>query len=134
VTRKGNIFFIGLFLSNLAFADPSSKSIKLKESDFVKFHCDGDIEHVLSDRTRVDCLNDRYAIEFDFDYKWAEAIGQSLYYASVTGKKAGIVLILRNQQDNRYLKRLNQTVDSNKLPIKIWFVPNSISYPRLSID
>lgn len=58
-------------------------------------------EYVLSDRTRVDCLTDTHAIEFDFADKKYEAVGQSLHYAVMTGKKPGIVLIL----DKKYLDR-----------------------------
>jgi len=54
----------------------------------------GQVEVVLPDRTRCDCLTETHAIEFDFGKKWAEAIGQALYYAIQTGKKPGIVLIL----------------------------------------
>ncbi|WP_171018846.1 hypothetical protein ACONUD_00725 [Microbulbifer harenosus] len=42
----------------------------------------GVAEYVLPDRTRVDCLTETHAMEFDFAPKWAEAIGQALYYAS----------------------------------------------------
>jgi hypothetical protein len=53
----------------------------------------GQIEVVLPDGTRCDCLTDNHAIEFDYDSKWAESIGQSAYYAIQTGKKAGIVMM-----------------------------------------
>ena len=36
--------------------------------------------------------------------KWHEAIGQSLYYSAMTGKKAGIVLIVNPRTKERYLK------------------------------
>ncbi len=32
-------------------------------------------------------------------YKWAEAIGQSLYYAKMTGKKPAIALIMASPRD-----------------------------------
>ena len=73
-----------------------------------------------SDRTRCDCLTDDYAIEFDFGKKWAEAIGQSLYYSLQTGKQAGIVLILEDPKDYKYWIRLNTTIDHFGLPIKTW--------------
>jgi len=61
-----------------------------KEYQQVWCSCEsGEIEVRLSDRTRIDCLTAQYAIEFDFASKWAEAIGQSLHYASQTGKQAG---------------------------------------------
>jgi hypothetical protein len=34
----------------------------------------GQIEVVLPDRTRCDCLADKYAIEFEFGSNWDEAI------------------------------------------------------------
>lgn len=48
------------------------------------------------DYTRVDCLTDKYAVEFDFANKWAESIGQALHYQRMTGKKAKVVLILED--------------------------------------
>ena len=61
---------------------------------------------VLPDRTRVDCLNKTYAIEIDFAKKWAEGIGQALYYAKRTGKKPAVALIVDLDSDIRYIKRL----------------------------
>ena len=37
-----------------------------------------------------------YAVEFDFAEKWAEAVGQALYYALKTGKKPAVVLIMED--------------------------------------
>ena len=58
--------------------------------------------------TRVDCLAKDYAIEFDFAKKWAEAVGQSLYYSKLTGKQPAIVLIMTSITDYRYLKRIER--------------------------
>jgi hypothetical protein len=76
----------------------------LPESYYVEQYCAGQIEYVLQDRTRVDCLTEEYAIEFDWCNKWAEAIGQSLYYASLTGKKPKIVLICRDDEQRFYYR------------------------------
>ena len=51
----------------------------------------------MPDGTRCDILIDTHAIEVDFADKWAEAVGQSLNYAIQTGKKAGIVLVLKDR-------------------------------------
>ena len=40
------------------------------------------MEVVMKDGTRCDILTSTHAIEVDFAKKWAEAIGQSLNYAS----------------------------------------------------
>lgn len=82
----------------------------------------GQIEVVLPDRTRCDCLTKTHAIEFDFGNKWAEAIGQSLYYSLQTGKRAGIVLILEKQTDRKYWIRLNSTIKHFNLPIDTWIM------------
>lgn len=50
-----------------------------------------------------------YAVEVDFADKWAEAIGQSMHYARLTGKEPAVLLILEKKGDERYLQRLEQT-------------------------
>lgn len=65
-------------------------------------------EVILWDMTRVDCMTKDYAIEFDFAKKWAESIGQSLYYAKLTGKAPAVVLILTSPTDYRYVKRIER--------------------------
>jgi len=81
--------------------------------------CGGVIEHILPDKTRVDCLLDDYAIEFDFAYKWAESIGQALYYGIMTNRKPGVVLILEHPvKDQRYLNRLLGV--AHKYDIRVW--------------
>ncbi len=54
---------------------------------------------LLPDRTSADCLTETHAIEFNFSNKWAESIGQSMFYALQTGKRAGIVLIQDSPRD-----------------------------------
>ena len=81
---------------------------------------DGQVEVVLPDRTRCDCLTDTHAIEFDFGNKWAESIGQALYYSIQTGKRAGVVLILEKQKDYKYWIRLNTIIEHYGLPIDSW--------------
>lgn len=79
-----------------------------KEKEYVAVYCKGQIEYRLPDKTRVDCLTDEYAIEFDWGYKWAESIGQALYYAEMTGKKPAVAIILKSPKDERYIKRIKK--------------------------
>ncbi len=51
----------------------------------------------IPDGTRCDILADTHAFEVDFADKWAESVGQSLNHAMQTGKKAGIVLELKDR-------------------------------------
>lgn len=67
----------------------------------------GIMEYRLSDKTRIDCLTEQYAVEVDFANKWAECIGQSLYYGRRTKRCPACVLIMENpEKDLKYLRRL----------------------------
>jgi hypothetical protein len=80
----------------------------------------GRLEVVLPDGTRCDCLTETHAVEFDFASKWAEAIGQSLRYASATGRRPGIVLILERPGDERYLERIRDVDQTFRLGLTVW--------------
>ena len=70
-----------------------------KEANYQNYWCkyhNGIIEYRNNDYTRVDCLTETNAVEFDFANKWAESIGQALHYQYLTGKRAKVVLILEN--------------------------------------
>lgn len=77
-----------------------------------------EVEVVLDDGARVDCLTDEYAVEFDFANKWAESIGQCLYYAIKTNKKPAVVLIMENPKiDEKYYNRLKVVGDKYNITI-----------------
>ncbi|WP_027177485.1 hypothetical protein [Maridesulfovibrio bastinii] len=100
-------------------------SAHASEHDYQKLWCyehSGVMEYRLPDSTRVDCLTSTHAVEMDFGRKWAEAIGQSLYYSLRTGKRAGIVLILDGKKELRFLKRLKATIKYQSLPIDVWIM------------
>lgn len=100
------VFFSDIDTSDEKENIPSANE-KMTEKDYVNKYCEGTKEFVLPDKTRVDCLTNEYAIEFDYAKKWAESIGQSLYYAKMTGKKPAVALILSNSEDKKYVKRIN---------------------------
>ncbi|MCM1265321.1 MAG: hypothetical protein NC200_03895 [Candidatus Gastranaerophilales bacterium] len=67
------------------------------EMSYQKAWCEqhgGILEYQNNDMTRVDCLTETHAIEFDFANKWAESVGQALYYQHKTGKRGMVILIL----------------------------------------
>lgn len=91
---------------------------KMKEAYYVSQWCRDDFgktEFLLWDNTRVDCLTKDYAIEFDFAKKWAESVGQSLYYSKMTGKKPAVALILTDLSDYRYVKRVERLDNGIKI-------------------
>lgn len=66
----------------------------------------GETEVVQWDGTRVDILTVDTAWEVDWPHKWAEAVGQSLYYAHLTERKPGIVLLVKDMaKERRYVYR-----------------------------
>lgn len=78
----------------------------------------GTMEYVLFDRTRVDCLTDKYAIEVDFAKKWAESIGQALYYADVTNKEPVVALIV-GEDDEKYVERVKRIAKTHGIKVMI---------------
>ena len=116
------IVLFGLLLI-IFFVGCSTTPKKYKEKHYQTLFCnelDGVMEYRLLDKTRVDCLTDKYAIEVDFARKWAEGIGQSLYYAEMTHREPGIGIIVDLEKDRRYMKRL--TVIADKYDIKIFII------------
>lgn len=104
-------FFLALFFVGYAEAK--------NERDYQLEKCTGLIEWRLPDNSRVDCLTHTHAIEFDYSNKWAEAIGQSLHYALMTKKRAGIFLILRGRSKEKHLKTLIRVIETFDLPIDV---------------
>ena len=116
--------FILIFIITIFLPSATAKGEKKNEHYYQELWClnKGVTEYVLSDRTRVDCLTENHAIEFDWANKWAESIGQSLYYSLQTGKRAGIVLIIKRQKHYKYWIRLNSAIDHFQLPIDTWMI------------
>ena len=82
-----------------------------KEADYQKVWCslhNGITEYKNKDLTRVDCLTKSHAVEFDFANKWAESVGQAEYYAMMTGLRGKVVLIIENDNEYKYLKRVRK--------------------------
>jgi hypothetical protein len=91
------------------------------EKDYQKAWCKDDVgivEYVLPNKTRVDCLTDEYAIEFDFAKKVYEAIGQSLYYGIMTDRKPAIAIIVEDEdKDQRYLDILDTVLEHHDIKV-----------------
>lgn len=98
------------------------------EESYQQAWCDahgGVMEYENSDFTRVDCLTKTHAVEFDFANKWHESIGQALHYATMTGKKAKVVLILDDPITQMiYFKRIKKIGKKYKFDVE--YVTNDI--------
>jgi len=106
-----------LFLSSASYAIENEAFYSDK---FCK-EMSGKSEHVLKDLSRVDCLTDTHAFEFDWadGMKVYEAIGQSLYYASETGKEPGIYLLIRKKNSEKHIRKVKRVIETFELPIKL---------------
>ena len=117
-TCKIFLFIIVIFITLPVFAKH-----KHLEKEYQTAWCDahnGIMEYKLEDNTRVDCLTPDYAVEFDFASKWAESIGQSLYYAQRTKRKPAVVLIMEKPaKDLKYLHRLYQVANTTGIEVFI---------------
>lgn len=90
----------------------------------------GIAEYKLSDKTRVDCLTKNYAVEFDFAKKWAEAVGQSIHYGQMTGKKPAIILIIEQPKDFVFYNRLKNICAEHG--ITLWYMKSPLYTDKLN--
>lgn len=84
-----------------------------KEAEYQAYWCNkhgGQMEYVLNDKARIDCLLPDFAVEVDFAPKWAECIGQAIYYGKKTNRTPACLLILEKEKDVKYLKRLRYSI------------------------
>ena len=81
----------------------------------------GQAEYRLEDLSRVDCLTDTHAFEVDWadGSKVYEAIGQALYYSAETGKLPGILLLVRKDKSEKYIRKVKRVIETFELEIKL---------------
>ena len=112
-----------LLLLILSISSFSSYAIE-NEAYYSEKFCNemsGQSEYVLKDLSRVDCLTDTHAFEVEWaeGMKVYEAIGQSLYYSAATGKKPGILLLIRKENSEKHIEKVQKVNKFHDLGIKI---------------
>lgn len=134
--KKICILFVLLLTSTISYSQNTENE---KKTVLEKYYQNGfaiimhgQKEVVLNDLTRVDIVTDTFAIEVDFAKKWAESIGQSIYYALELNKKPGILLIVDGNKDDRYVRRLmNVAIKCN---ITVWLMDiNSDDWCKVNV-
>jgi hypothetical protein len=118
------LFFVGFFSLMGAFSSAEAQSYD--ESSIRNCACAGLDQEVRTQAgTYVDCLSDTHAIEIESTEDWAEAIGQSLHYASETGQRAKVLFFCEGADKTCLRHRLSfeSTVASHSLPIDWGYVP-----------
>jgi len=69
---------------------------------------------------RADLTFSRYAIEIDWAAKWAESIGQALYYALCLSSKAVSLLLVEGPKDDVYVDHTRRVANNNTPPLQVW--------------
>ena len=84
-------------------------------------------ERQVWDKSRVDILTDKLAIEVDWAKKWCEAVGQSLWYADNFARAPGICLLSDDfKNDAKYIYRCQ--VICSKQNIELWLVDTTKNF------
>ena len=107
-----------LLLPMLARAHPEKEHANALCSGFDK------IEFRNSDGTRTDCLNAQHAVEVDYTQKWAEGLGQALFYAHLHGREPGIILVCHPDRQlktcDTHVERAMATLSAYALAAQVW--------------
>lgn len=112
---KNRLFPVAVLLTALGLAAWTAPALKppkiMSETNIVKtmlvpalhgIASPDAVEVRLWDRSRVDFMTDDYAFEVDWSKKWAEGVGQALFYGRMTGKKPGLFLLVKDIDDERH--------------------------------
>lgn len=73
----------------------------------------------MTDGTIADCVTSDTVYEVEFAKDHYQGIGQSLHYAAVSKKKPGLVIVVRNQDDERHYKRVENSILYHDLKIEL---------------
>ena len=117
------IILIALILSDQTLAQKAQK-----EDFYAELWCDsqgGESEVRTTQGTRCDCLTSEYAVEVDFDQKWAEGLGQALHYGVEFDRQPAVLLIIKDHDGKdrtKYKQRLQSTIAGANLGVKVFYI------------
>lgn len=108
----GWMILIVLLLSfaRVVFGDP----VPTNENEWTDFIAVTELrgaltQETLYDGTRPDIIWQQQAIEVDWSYKWAEGVGQAIYYGRMTSKTPTVLLLTKSggdyKKDQKYVTR-----------------------------
>jgi len=131
---KKILLMIALILFSVSAFSQTRQNEKYYQLAFADI-VDGKTEVVLSDRTRVDVVTDTHVFEVDFAEKWAESIGQALHYEGMTGKQAGVLLVMKGYEEERFLDRLMGVASKHGIEVWVWdYLNNTCKKVEVKIE
>lgn len=86
-----------LFAQEPTLARPLAEDRETAWSAYIAQEWHGEAEHQCPDGSRVDVLTDTTAYEVEWPEKWAQSIGQAVFYRAATNRKGGVVLLMGRQ-------------------------------------
>lgn len=69
---------------------------------------------------RIDIALAWHAVEIDWAYKWAEGVGQALFYGLRTGTKAVVLLLIDTPAGRRHADNARLVAKNNTPPLAVW--------------
>lgn len=120
-TKSGVAAVLFVILVLLSLVGAVYAATEAEHAEQLAHKLQGETEVRLWDRTRVDILTEEYAYEVDWASKWAESIGQALYYSELTGKKPGIIL-LSKKTDGRFIYRAQTVCAKHNIKLSVRWV------------
>lgn len=97
-------------------SDVMGGEVEIAESLSGKYEADREVR--LPDGTRCDLVNAEYAIEVEYPHKWAESIGQSLYYGIELKKKPAVLFLIKDaKREQKYLQRARTVAEKHGITV-----------------
>ena len=114
------ILLIFLLLFSISLPSYSIEKETYYSEKFCK-EMSGDYKYKLKDGSKPDCLTKTHVFEFEWaeSMKVYEAIGQSLYYASQTKLKPGIYLLIKKDNSEKYIRKIQEVIRYFDLGIEL---------------
>jgi hypothetical protein len=99
---------------------------KMLEKEYQAIDCEarGGKSEVTIKGGRIDCETKYHVIEYDFANKWAECLGQIMYYSKMKNKIGLCVLIVENNSDYKYVKKLEEAISYHQVYISADVIKN----------
>lgn len=69
---------------------------------------------------RIDIHFTWHAVEIDWSFKWAEGIGQALFYGLQTRSKAVVLLLLDADAGKQHVANAKLVAKNNTPPLQVW--------------
>jgi len=129
--KKYIIIFSLCLLTLISSAQVRLHSEAVYKDSLQKF-TGGKREVLLADKSRADLVWGDYAIEVTFANVFYSAIGQALYYAQGLNKKPGIIMIIENATDEKFISKVINVAETTN--IKVWIIRGDFSFYAVNVS